>query len=265
MFISVTLGNKINILYTANINATYKDCNCGKDPLGGLNRIKTYVDEYRKNNDNVLFIDGGNFFNSYKNTELNQSALRALEFLNYDLLAAGIHIFTEDRSFFYEFLRNFSKTTINSNCNLETTKFKEFNINGTRVRFYAFISPNVFKYSKQPDWLTIDDKIVNFKNMPGGINILIYNGFKTDAELFLKNNNNFDILFLSYDQQFGIWKSGNTTIIGGGHDAESIALVEILEVNNIKQIQLNYIKMDSTINSSDEIMQLFQKFDSSGK
>ena len=264
MFISIVRGNNINILYTANINATFKDCNCGKNPLGGLNRIKTYVDEYRKNNQNVLFIDGGNFFNSYKYTELNQSTLKALDFLQYDLLTVGTHIFVEDRTFLNEFLGNFSKTILNSNCNLNTNKIKEFKINGTRIKFYAFISPTVFKYSKQPEWLTISNNIENTKSLPGEINILIYNGYKTDAEIFLKNNNNIDILFLSYDQQVGIWKYGNTTMIGGGHDGESIALVEISETNNNRQIQLNYINMDSSIKSNSEILQLFQKFDNSG-
>ena len=256
MFISITFGNQINILYTANINATFDDCNCGNNPLGGINRIKTYFDEFRNNNKNTLYIDGGNFFNSYKYPELNRSALNALTLLQYDLITPGFHIFSEDKDFF-----NYN-SVINSNIIHKIESFKDFNFNGIKIRFFAFLSPKLFKYSEKPDWLELNTEINNIEYLQDGINILIFNGYKTDAENFLKQHNNFDILLLSYDQQKGIWKHNNTSIIGGGHDAESIALVEIYNVDSKRNIDLKYVDMDESIKPSNQINQIFKNYNS---
>ena len=121
-FSNILFGNKINILYTANINATYKNCACGSNPLGGIDRIKTYIDDFRMNNTNTIVIDGGNFFNSYPFIELNNKVFKSLSLLNYNLLAPGIHLFFENNNLYDQYSKKYYNSLINSNSNLNLNK-----------------------------------------------------------------------------------------------------------------------------------------------
>lgn len=255
---NILFGNKVNILYTANINATYENCTCGSNPLGGIDRIKTYIDEFRLTNPNTLVIDGGNFFNSYPFFKLNIKALESLAFLNYDLLSLGIHIFAENKSIYEQYSMNYKKNLINSNSNLNLNKSKDFIIDNLKIRISSYISPDLFKYSAQPEWIILQRDLERDNYIKDGINILVYNGQLQNAQLFLTQYNQYDLVFLSSDQQEGTWKTGKSTIVGGGHDAESIAVVEILVVKNSTSINVKYKNMDKSIVSDKNILKLFQ-------
>ncbi len=258
ILVNIAFGNKVNILYTANINATYKDCNCGSNPLGGINRIKTYIEEFRSENNNTLVIDGGNYFNSYQFLELNMYVLESLSLLNYDVITPGLHIFLEDKNLFNQYSKKYYNQIISSNSNLKLLNFKDFTVDGIKIRFFGYISPKMFKYIPMSEWLSLKDQINSLKYLNNGQNIIIYNGYLEGAKKFLKEFNQFDALFLSSDQQNGTWQMGKTTIIGGGHDAESIALVKITVVDNNSEFDVKYIEMDNSIRSDQSIIQLFE-------
>jgi hypothetical protein len=258
---NLAFGKKVNIIYTANINATYKDCNCGSKPLGGLDRIKTYIDEFRSKNKQTLLIDGGNYFNSYSFIELNEIALQSLSFLNYDLLTPGVHVFLENQNFYKKYSKKYNNKIINSNTNLYLNKYKDIQFSEIKIRFFGFVSPDLFKYTHKPEWLSLSYQINKLEYLNDGLNIVIYNGYLSDAQEFLNKYNRFDALLLSSDQQTGTWKSGHTIIIGGGHDAESIALIEISVGENSKKITVNYIDMDDSIQPNENIVKLFDVID----
>ena len=258
IIVNIAFAKKIQLLYTANVNATYKNCDCGPNPLGGIDRLKTYIDDFRNKNKDVLLIDGGNFFNSYSFPELNKKALESLSMLKFDLFSLGFHIFIEEKELYNNFSKNYYNKIINSNSSLNLKNYRDFSINNATIRFCGFISPKLFKYTKQPDWLKLNTKINNIEYLKNGINIIIYNGYLEDLQDFLKENSEFDVLFLSTDQQIGKWKVGNTTVIGGGHDAESIALVEISVIDNNLEFDVQYIYMDSPIKSNGNVLNLFE-------
>jgi len=258
IIVNITFAKKIQLLYTANVNATYKNCDCGPNPLGGIDRLKTYIDDFRNKNPDALLIDGGNFFNSYPFPELNIKALESLSMLNFNLFSLGFHVFIEEKNIYDNFSKKYYKNIISSNSNLEFQNYKEFLINNTKLRFFGFISPKLFKYTEQPEWLKLKNKLYNVEYLKNGINIFIFNGYLEDAEEFTKNNTEFDLILLSTDQQTGKWKVGNTTIIGGGHDAESIALVEILLNEKGTEFDVKYIDMDSSIKSDESVLVLFE-------
>lgn len=249
---------KINLLYTANINATYTNCDCGSNPLGGIDRMKSFFDEFRLKNKNTIVIDGGNFFNSYSYIDLNNNALESLSFLKYDLLSPGMHIFLEEKDLFSQYSKRYVKQIVNSNCNLLFNKFQDLEVDKLKIRFYSYISPKLFKHSPKPEWLIINNKIDDIRYLDKGINVIIYCGFFEDAKMFLSANNKFDIALLSGDQQKGIWNTEKTVIIGGGHDAESVAVVEILLKNNKPEISMEYVDLDDSIKSDRGIIQLFE-------
>jgi hypothetical protein len=259
-FTNISFSTQVNILYTANINATYQNCNCGSNPLGGIDRIKTYFDDFRTKNPNTLVIDGGNFFNSYSFWELNKKAYESLLILNYDLISPGIHIFFESKAFYNQYYKKLSKILINSNSNLVLNKSQDFKINDINIRIFNYISSELFKYSIKPNWINLKDELENIEYISNGINIIIFCGYLEKAQEFLKKYNKFDILFLSADQREGTWKSGKSIIVGGGHDAESVALVEINK-NITTAMKVKYAKMDGSIVSDKSILKLFNNFE----
>ena len=186
--INILFGSKVIIIYTANINATYENCACGSNPLGGIDRLQTYIDDFRLNNPNSLVIDGGNFFNSYPFIELNNKALESLSILKYDLLAVGVHLFSENKSLYNQLSIKYKDNIICSNSNLNLNKYKDLIIDNTKVRIFSYISPDLFKYSTQPEWLTLHRDLEHEKYIKDGINILVYNGQLQTAQNFLKQN-----------------------------------------------------------------------------
>lgn len=237
---------RVYLLYTANINATMENCNCGSDPLGGIDRIKTFVDQFRYEKENVLFIDGGNFFNSYIYDELNNSMIEIMSLMNYNIISPGMHLFINSKMFFKKYKQNFKQIAICSNSNLKLNKFKKLEIESIKIRIYGYISQENFKYTSMPEWLELDNRF-NFETGDSGeLIVLIFNGYLSAAEKFIDDHNNIDLILLSHDQQEGKWKKGNTTIIGGGHDAESVAVIEINKSENF-DIKLEYKKMEKSI------------------
>lgn len=255
---SFVIAGKVNVLYTANINATYKNCGCVPHPLGGLDRLKTYIDNFRKSHKNILVFDGGNIFNSYPYYELNSLVLEALPILNYDLLVPGIHIFFENKKLFNQYYKNFNNKLLLSNCNFEINKSKDFNSANINLRVFSYISNQLFKYNQKPDWLNLKNSKEEFNYIDNGINILIFNGYLENAYQFLDTYNEFDLVLLATDQQMGTWKQGKSIIVGAGHDAESIVVLEINLVDNIPHINVEFVKMDSSISSNESITSLFQ-------
>lgn len=257
IFSYILNGKNVNLLYTANINATYKNCDCGPNPLGGIDRLKTFISDFRIKNSNTILIDGGNIFNSYPFVELNLKVLKSLSILQYDLFSPGIHIFFEKEIIYKEFYNKYKNSIMNSNSNLTKERYKDFKINDINIRLYSYISSELFKYSDKPDWLKLTRNIEDINYTTNGVNILIFNGYLNEAKDFLNIENQFDLVLLSSEQIKGKWQFQNTTILGVGHDAESIALVEISSSKDNLKFIITFFDMDSSIKSDNTIKNIF--------
>ncbi len=260
LVISQSFSQKAHLLYTANINAALENCNCGSNPLGGIDRIKTFVNQFRHENPNTIFIDGGDFFNSYSFENLNYTMLEVIPLLKYNVMAPGVHIFFEKRYFVENYLKQFHNKVICSNSNLQINKSKKLKLGPFNIKFYSYISPKTFRYTARPDWLYLDSDMDLIKRTENEISVLIYHGFLEDAQEFIKVQDNVDLVLLSNDQQEGKWQIGNTIIVGGGHDAESVAIIEIKKKNNILKFIVNYKNMNNSVVSDDSILNLIKDF-----
>jgi len=259
LFVLTCYAEKINIIYTANINATLENCNCGSQSLGGLDRIKSFINDYKTNDANTVFIDGGNYFNSYPYTELNETMLLLIPVLDFNIMSPGYYCFLEQKPFVDKYLKNTKDKIISTNSNLSETIHRTVKINQVNLQFYNFIDSRIFKYSKKPDWLNLNEDIkVNSNNRD--IFILIYHGFVDDAIEFIKKHNNFDLILLSYDQQKNIWKIDETTIVGCGSDAEYIAIIEITKNKYKTEINTDFKAVDNTIEPDIKVTEMIRSF-----
>ena len=82
-------ADELYIIYTSNINGTIENCGCGSDPLGGIDRVKSFIDKFETENKNIYIIDGGDYFNSYPYPTLNDAMSNALFLINYDCIVPG--------------------------------------------------------------------------------------------------------------------------------------------------------------------------------
>ena len=79
--------------------------------------------------------------------------LKALRYLNYDILTIGDNIFYEDSSLFNRYSNYFNDKLISSNTNVNLKPVRSFPIKEGLISVYSYLSPKVFSFIAKPDWL----------------------------------------------------------------------------------------------------------------
>ena len=217
------------ILYTANINAALQNCGCGNMPLGGIDRLKTFVDLFRAENPNTILIDGGDFFNSYPYPELNQSVLDALELMDYDLIVPGEHEFVEGLPFFINVSKRLADRIILSNVNGQYGRDFLNLYHGNNLRLIAVLNRRCFDYIALPEQFEL--KALTgadiAKDHVSDYTILVYHGSIDNISDDMLNIAAPDMILLAHDQFFGETNIAGIRAIGIGKDGEHIAVIKI--------------------------------------
>ncbi len=247
------------ILYTANINATLQNCGCGKMPLGGLDRIKTFVDSFRTENPNTILIDGGDFFNSYSYPELNQSVLESLVLMEYDLFVPGEHAFVEGSPFFIDISRCLAGRIILSNVNWRYNRGFLESYHRTDLNLIAVLNSKCFDYIALPEQFELsalpDSTIGN--NRDGSYTILVYHGTIDTISDQILNFARPDIILLAHDQYLGETDIAGIRTIGIGKDGEHIAVIKLTTGFTC---EVTFEKITEEIKPDPRIILIDQKF-----
>ena len=143
-------STEINILFTANINGNLENCNCGANSSGGIGRIKTFFSEFRNQYPHTFIVDGGDYFNSYPFEKLNTAMLRALSFLDYDIMVPGDQEFIEGMGFFNNYKNQYKPKLLISNIHLDTNINLKFYVKDINIFFYAYLSNHAFDFIDKP-------------------------------------------------------------------------------------------------------------------
>jgi len=109
LFCNLAFAEKIAIVYTGNTSSSLYPCHCPAAPNGGIARRATKIKELRKDYQNLLLLDSGNFFASgqqdidsttpeldKKRTEINFSGM---EKMGYDAVNIGSDEFDFGKDF----------------------------------------------------------------------------------------------------------------------------------------------------------------------
>jgi 2',3'-cyclic-nucleotide 2'-phosphodiesterase (5'-nucleotidase family) len=89
---------EINILFTNSANGVIQNCYCPDTHYGGLEKRAFFIEEYRKQNTNVLVIDNGDNFIEYMNPGFEQVITETMKMLDYDVINLG----DQDVAYAYE-------------------------------------------------------------------------------------------------------------------------------------------------------------------
>jgi 2',3'-cyclic-nucleotide 2'-phosphodiesterase (5'-nucleotidase family) len=265
LIIILIVGNlksaDFKILFSANINGNLENCNCGKFPLGGIGRIKSFIDEFKKYNKNCIVIDGGDFFNSYPYPKLNHAMLNSLELINYDLILPGDQEFVEGIEFFNIVRGKLRNKILISNLSNQKDIKKRFRFNDKDVEIYAYLSPSSFRFIRKPKniALTTFSLLQNSINH-NACNIVIYHGPLEEAELLAKKYQWIDLILLAHEQTLNTNQSAPVQIVGCGQDSEYISVVVAEQLNGIWKFNINQKPIEPTIQEDSKIVQIINTY-----
>ncbi|MBU1077019.1 MAG: hypothetical protein KKH98_06995 [Spirochaetes bacterium] len=77
------------ILFSNNCKGQITACDCPSHPSGGLARMKTFIDDFRKKHKNVILVDGGDMYSTVGDRILNKYMSRSIELMKYDAVMVG--------------------------------------------------------------------------------------------------------------------------------------------------------------------------------
>jgi 2',3'-cyclic-nucleotide 2'-phosphodiesterase (5'-nucleotidase family) len=251
----------IYIIYTANINGMIENCGCGVNPLGGIGRVKSLIDRFRKEYKRVVVIDGGDYFNSYPFQRLNDSMLASLELLNYDCLVPGDQAFVEGEPFFSNYNSKYRDKIIISNSKSDFQKHITKKFDQDQIEVYGYMSPYIFDFIAKPERIELVN-FVNAKPKPQKENsllIAVVHGYLSNAEQFAVENSSVSLILLAHDQRKGIWEKNQATIVGNGKDSE---YVSVIRVNSLKEwkIDVEQIKIHEDLPEDEQIVKIIEDY-----
>lgn len=140
-----------DVLFLGSIQGEIRECHCGGGPAGGLARIKTAVEEYRRNFTGVTVAGRGEQYGYQPDTIRDQTISKAIAALKYDAVGLGATDFINGSGWLK---RNIGTCGISYvNCNVLyrnapiAQSYRIIASNGRRVGITSALSP---KYLKTP-------------------------------------------------------------------------------------------------------------------
>ena len=232
---SLFSAKDVVIIYTGNINGSLRDCGCSGEKMGGLARIKAFVDNIRQKNKQTYLIDTGDLFTSYYNPDKSLFLSSIIKDMNYDF------IMKSDQTYSSGIGKIIDHNSLHQNNTL-------FNFQITEKAF-EFV----------PD--SLQPKIKSEERIDKNP-FLIFHGSKDD---YLKTNpkNKKKIVFLSHTQDVveDYDEESGTYYFQPGMDTEYVGLVYLKELNgNYEVTKHELVKMDSTYSEDVEIKKRIDSF-----
>lgn len=250
------------IVYTANINGALQHCNCGDKPRGGIDRIKTFLQNFKSVHQNSIIIDGGDMMNSYPYPELNRTVLQAISLLPYDVIVPGDQEFIEGEKFTELFRTSFSNKLLLSNSELIPGKSRIFEFPGMRISVSAILAPEVFTFIPMPGILDLKESIE--PPDANAFRILVYHGRIDGLKSFL-DQHQFDLVFLAHEQYEEEFYIGQIPVAGVGRDGESAVVVKLHRKDGKVISDIDYHAINTELISDPDITELISKFESGKK
>jgi 2',3'-cyclic-nucleotide 2'-phosphodiesterase (5'-nucleotidase family) len=263
MLQSILKADVFYIIYTSNINGAIENCGCGSDPLGGLSRAKSVIDQFRKDNKDVFVIDGGDYFNSYPFPSLNDAMLKALVLIDYDCIVPGDQEFIEGPEFFSRYISDLKDKVILTNSSINIQQFYEKTLGINRIMIYGYMSPYIFDFVEKPEDMILSNFVSEKprhaeKNL---FQIAVIHGYLSNAEQFALENSSISLILLAHDQRKGVWDKNGVRIVGNGKDSEYISIIKVTNEGQW-DISVDQMKISEEIPEDEQVLNLIQEYKS---
>jgi 2',3'-cyclic-nucleotide 2'-phosphodiesterase (5'-nucleotidase family) len=257
-----TTDKSFEILYFSNLNGNIEACHCYDVMLGGLHQIKPVVDKLRKENPNLILIDGGDTFNTYSFIELDQAIADAYKLIKPDIWVPGEQEFIEGKPFFKNLVDSMETTLLAGNIeinDLPLQKTKTYTFQNKKIIITSYIQPDVYEGMDSTLQITVNDK-PNEKLNSEYFKVLIFHGDEAELNRQDKLVSAFDLVLSAHQQSPDIDLDSDTPVIGGGADGEF--LVHIILQNNKSgfKISASKINIEQSDNPDKQIAKIISEY-----
>lgn len=151
IFTATVTPARADVLFLGSIQGETRECHCGGGPAGGLARIKTVVEEYRRNYTGIIVAGRGEQYGFQPDTIRDRTISKVISALKYDAVGLGATDLINGSGWLK---RNIGSCGIKYvNCNILYRNapiaqlYRIVADNGRRVGFTSALSP---KYLKTP-------------------------------------------------------------------------------------------------------------------
>jgi 2',3'-cyclic-nucleotide 2'-phosphodiesterase (5'-nucleotidase family) len=256
-------NDTLYVLFTANINGALENCDCGKEPLGGVGRIKTFIDQWKEQYPNTIAIDGGDYYNSYPHIELNTAMARAQKMLDYDILLSGDQAFIEGKSFYSDVMNYQNSRLLISNMKGEVKRTYSFKRGQTEIEVGSYLSEAAFEFITKPEFITLLDFNRTFKNSETTdqtLRIMVLHGFAEEAQEIAQNFPWIDLILLAHSQERNLENSYGTSIISVGKGGEYVGVITVLAKQVQWEISVEFRKINEKIPVDPQIQTIIDEY-----
>jgi len=265
---SYSADTRLEILYISNVNAVVKNCYCGDPSLGGLARIATVLQEKRKNNPDLIYIDGGDLLNTYSYPALNKAVSEIYHKIQPNILCVGDQEFSEGTSFLFNASGLFKHFILASNMKmkdmyLNTDLNIEFISKDRTFKILSFLDKSAFDIIKKPERLILTQ--INFNKHyedtdSGQVLIVNFHGSNQALQKFIKIYRNIDIVLWAHGQSDKTDLANKPVIIGGGTDSQYLKNINVQIIDNQPLVKFKDIPIGLTIEPDTEILEIIKKW-----
>lgn len=246
------------LIYFANLNGAIENCNCGDPPLGGLDRIATLIKQFRKNNSDLIVIDGGDTFNTYPFKELNKAVVQSYTILQPDIWILSEQELIEGGAFLANSAKNVAAKIISSNYkikNIPSKRSANFALGEKKnVGIYSFLQIGIFNGKSEHseiEAISFQHSLKNLKNQD--FNILVFHGETEELTQKKQLFSSFDLILTAHQQTAYMDIGSKPAIIGAGTDGENIVHISLHKSGNRIIIKAERIPIGLEIESDPKI------------
>jgi len=291
--LSAFSGNKINIIYTNNVDGYLKACNCPGNLFGGLIYIDEVLNNIIKENPATLFIDGGDLFPAKNWKPKARYTIELYNKYNLTALNIGDQEFWFGRDYLKELEEKAQFPFISANILYNGKNLFDpyiiHTVNKIKIGIIGIVSPNAFSALdkekingiKVANIDSILPSILDELNKKVDLIVLLsHSGIETDKKIAQKFSE-IDIIFGAHSESI-LQKPliiNNIPIIQVGSYAHYLGKIEIISKSNntfnynFELIKLEGVPVSSTaqsiyrdyLDSSDEFLASLSQSDSLNK
>ena len=263
----------IDIIYLANLNGNTVNCECGNPSLGGLPQIATILKQKRTENPKCIFIDGGDFLNTYPFRDLNATVLKIYETISPDIICLGDQEFIESDQFSQMLINGLQEKLITSNYYLEPIppekrkSYLQMDINQQRICLLSYLSSEAFSVHNYPDMIQFDDKTFHetyeqYKSE--NFLIVLFHGPFQALKNLINKYPDIDLVLLAHEQSYISETDISPAIIGGGVDGEMLMEIKVFGTDHKFRYDISRIQVRKDIEQDPEISAIIKTSENKG-
>ena len=239
-------AKKLTIIFTGDARGELENCHCPKDDFGGLERRSNYINEVRKDADEILLLDIGDVLPLFNPGFTRQAitynafiSLKAMDMMGYDAMNVGESDLILGEKFLEGKSRNFKFPLISSNIAYKSQNklfFKPYIIktmkNGLRAGIVGIVNERYVINSKNLEVLPNKEMAAKYvqeaRNQADLIIVLGHIGMPYSLDLANAVSGIDVILNGHWDAETPEpVKIGNTIIMPGGYHARKVSRLDL--------------------------------------